>query len=115
MFVTSLSVLLLIGLGYAHLGTNEHQPVNVGDVESVTSLYGLYSRSIGMCLIMSMSLLSAAGIPPTIGFYAKLSVMQASLIHSQYLVVAVGVITSVISAGFYLSVVAGIVFRPVTR
>ena len=61
--------------------------------------------------MIGLSLFSAAGIPPMVGFYAKLAVIQAAMSHSQYLVVAVGVMTSVVSAGFYLSIVAGIAFK----
>lgn len=112
---TGLSLLVLITLGYTQLATSEDQSVNPGDVESVQSIYGLYTRTILISLLIGISLFSAAGIPPIVGFYAKLSVIQAAISHSQYLVVALGVMTSVVSAGFYLSIVAGIAFKPVTR
>ena len=110
-FTTGLSLLVLIALGYTSVATGERSAVNPGDVESVKTLWGLYTQSISLSLLMGLSLLSAAGIPPLMGFYAKLSVIQAAMSHSQYLVVAVGIITSVVSAGFYLSVVAGIAFK----
>jgi NADH-quinone oxidoreductase subunit N len=57
---------------------------------------------------MAISMFSLAGLPPLVGFYAKLSVLQA-LISSQqasYIVLAVfAVVMSLVGAFYYLRVV----------
>ena len=93
------------------------QVINPGksesDVEYISSINGLYSRSVMFTLFIAITLFSAAGIPPIIGFYAKLSVMQALLYNSELMYVILGVMSSVISAGFYLSVISAMLFRVV--
>ena len=108
---TGLSLLVLVALGFSQVATTETEGQNEGEVEGVKTLWGLYTHSIALSLVIGLSLFSAAGIPPMVGFYAKLAVIQAAMSHSQYPVVAVGVMTSVVSAGFYLSIVAGMAFK----
>ena len=53
---------------------------------------------------------SLAGIPPTIGFYAKLMVIQG-LVHTQHYTLSVlAVMSSVIAAFYYLRIVKVIYF-----
>lgn len=76
--------------------------------EEITDLAGLNQRSPLYAGVMSISMFSLAGLPPLVGFYAKLSVLQA-LISSQqtsYIVLAIfAVLMSLIGAFYYLRVV----------
>ncbi|MFC5519416.1 NADH-quinone oxidoreductase subunit NuoN [Polaromonas jejuensis] len=76
--------------------------------EEITDLAGLNQRSPLYAGVMAISMFSLAGLPPLVGFYAKLSVLQA-LISSQqtsYIVLAVfAVIMSLVGAFYYLRVV----------
>ena len=45
--------------------------------EEITDLAGLNQRSPWMAGVMAMFMFSLAGVPPMVGFYAKLSVLQA--------------------------------------
>jgi NADH-quinone oxidoreductase subunit N len=76
--------------------------------EEISDLAGLNQRSPLYAGVMAISMFSLAGLPPLVGFYAKLAVLQA-LISSQltsYLVLAVfSVIMSLIGAFYYLRVV----------
>lgn len=105
---TVLTFLCLIAIGYTKLMTSYANSSN--DVGTINSMSGLYMRSVSLAIILAVSLYSAAGIPPMIGFYAKLSIMQAMLFNSQYLVAVVGILSSIVSAGFYLSVISVTVF-----
>jgi NADH-quinone oxidoreductase subunit N len=55
--------------------------------------------------LLTFFLLAQAGIPPTGGFIAKLEVFAASAAAHSYALLIVGVLTSVISAYFYLRVI----------
>mgnify|MGYP001401050259 FL=1 len=56
-------------------------------------------------------MLSSAGIPPLIGFHAKLMVIQA-LINNSYLILAIIVVLmTVVSAYYYLRIVKTIYFE----
>jgi NADH-quinone oxidoreductase subunit N len=66
---------------------------------------GLGAKQPGLALAMAFFMLSLTGIPPTAGFTAKLFVFRATIEGGLYWLALVGVLTSVISAYFYLRVV----------
>ena len=76
--------------------------------EEITDLAGLNQRSPLYAGVMAMAMFSLAGLPPLVGFYAKLSVLQA-LISSQqasYIALAVfAVLMSLIGAFYYLRII----------
>jgi NADH-quinone oxidoreductase subunit N len=51
--------------------------------EEITDLAGLNQRSPLYAGVMAVCLFSLAGIPPLVGFYAKLSVLQALVASGQ--------------------------------
>ena len=76
--------------------------------EEISDFAGLNQRSPLYAGIMSVCLFSMAGIPPMVGFYAKLAVLQALVASGQTLYMAMAVfavIMSLIGAFYYLRVV----------
>jgi NADH-quinone oxidoreductase subunit N len=78
------------------------------EAEQIDDLKGLSKRSPWFALVMTIFMLSLAGLPPTVGFYAKLSVLQ-SLVSTNvpgllWLAVA-SVVLSLIGAYYYLRVI----------
>jgi NADH-quinone oxidoreductase subunit N len=76
--------------------------------EDISDLAGLNQRSPLYAGVMAISMFSLAGLPPLVGFYAKLAVLQALITAQQtgYLVLAVfAVMMSLIGAFYYLRVV----------
>ena len=76
--------------------------------EEIVDLAGLNQRNPGLAAVMAVCMFSLAGVPPMVGFYAKLSVLQALLESSQsaYISLAVfAVLMSLIGAFYYLRVV----------
>ena len=86
--------------------------------EEIADLAGLNQRSPLYAGVMAVCLFSLAGIPPLVGFYAKLSVLQALVSSGQsaYIALAVfAVIMSLIGAFYYLRVVKVMYFdAPIT-
>ena len=84
------------------------------EAEEINDLAGLNQRSPLYAGVMAIVMLSLAGLPPLVGFYAKLSVLQ-SLISSQqtsYLVLAVfAVLMSLVGAFYYLRVIKVMYFE----
>ncbi|MCL2875408.1 MAG: NADH-quinone oxidoreductase subunit NuoN [Betaproteobacteria bacterium] len=75
------------------------------EAENIEDFKGLNRRSPWFALLMLFVMFSMAGIPFFVGFFAKLSVLQA-VIHAGYLWVAVlAVVMSLIGAFFYLRIV----------
>ena len=76
--------------------------------EEITDFAGLNQRSPLYAGIMAVCMFSMAGIPPLVGFYAKLSVLQALVASGQTLYIAMAVfavVMSLIGAFYYLRVV----------
>ncbi len=86
--------------------------------EEITDFAGLNQRSPLYAAIMAICLFSLAGIPPLVGFYAKLSVLQALVASGQTLHIGLAVfavIMSLIGAFYYLRVVKVMYFdEPIT-
>jgi NADH-quinone oxidoreductase subunit N len=66
---------------------------------------GLATVHPGAAALMTLFLLSLAGIPPTAGFVAKVSVFSAALGEGHWDLVLIGVLASVAAAFFYLRVI----------
>jgi NADH-quinone oxidoreductase subunit N len=86
--------------------------------EEISDLAGLNQRSPLYAGVMAICLFSLAGIPPMVGFYAKLAVLQSLVASGQgfYIGLAIfAVIMSLIGAFYYLRVVKVMYFdEPVT-
>lgn len=86
--------------------------------EEITDLAGLNHRSPLYAGVMAICLFSLAGIPPMVGFYAKLAVLQSLVASGQgfYIGLAIfAVLMSLIGAFYYLRVVKVMYFdEPVT-
>jgi NADH-quinone oxidoreductase subunit N len=83
--------------------------------EEISDLAGLNQRSPLFAGVMAMCLFSLAGVPPLMGFFAKLSVLQALLASEQIsaLVLAVfAVMMSLVGAFYYLRVIKVMYFDP---
>jgi len=75
------------------------------EADRLDDFKGLNARSPWFAAVMLMVMFSMAGVPPFVGFWAKLAVIQAVL-HAGYLWLAVAaVLFSVIGAYYYLHVV----------
>ncbi|WP_334188068.1 NADH-quinone oxidoreductase subunit NuoN [Noviherbaspirillum sp.] len=75
------------------------------EAENIDDFKGLNQRSPWFAFVMLLLMFSLTGIPPTIGFYAKLSVLQAVLGTGQIWLAIVSVMLSLIGAFYYLRVV----------
>lgn len=75
------------------------------EAEQLDDLRGLHKRSPWYALMMLLFMFSMAGVPPTLGFYAKLAVIQAIVSARFYGLAVSAVLFSVIGAFYYLRVV----------
>ena len=86
--------------------------------EEIADFAGLNQRSPLYAGVMAVCMFSLAGIPPMVGFYAKLSVLQALISSGQGVHIALAVFAvmmSLIGAFYYLRVVKVMYFdEPIT-
>ena len=75
------------------------------DAEQLDDFKGLFKRSPWFALIMMLIVFSLAGVPPTVGFYAKLSVLKAVIDVDIVWLAAFAVVFSIVGAYYYLRLV----------
>jgi NADH-quinone oxidoreductase subunit N len=79
-------------------------------VSSIHDLKGLNRRNPLYAFLILFIMLSLAGIPPTIGFWAKLSVINL-LVNSGFIYIAlIAIIFSVVGAFYYLRIIKIVYF-----
>lgn len=75
------------------------------EADRLEDFKGLNRRSPWYALLMLLLMFSMAGIPPTVGFHAKLSVLQAVVAAGDVWLAVVAVAFSLVGAFYYLRVV----------
>jgi NADH-quinone oxidoreductase subunit N len=75
------------------------------EAENLEDFRGLNQRSPWYAFMMLLLMFSMAGVPPTVGFYAKLSVLQSVVQIGYVWLAVVAVIFSLIGAFYYLRIV----------
>jgi NADH-quinone oxidoreductase subunit N len=75
------------------------------EADKLDDFKGLNQRSPWFAFLMLLVMFSLAGVPPTVGFYAKFTVFEAAIDAGLVWLVVVGVLTSLVGAFYYLRVV----------
>ncbi len=75
------------------------------EVDTLQDIQGLNSRNPWLAFMMLLIMFSMAGIPPTVGFFAKLGVLQALIAEHFVWLAALALIFAVIGAYYYIRVV----------
>jgi NADH-quinone oxidoreductase subunit N len=75
------------------------------EAETIEDFKGLNKRSPWFALVMLMVMISMAGIPPSVGFFAKLSVLRAALTAGYTWLVVLAVMMSLVGAYYYLRII----------
>jgi NADH-quinone oxidoreductase subunit N len=75
------------------------------DCENLDDMRGLNRRSPWFAFLMMLVMLSLAGLPPTAGFYAKLSVLGAAVAAGYLWLAVAAVVLSLVGAYYYLRIV----------
>jgi NADH-quinone oxidoreductase subunit N len=78
------------------------------EADQIADLKGLARRSPWFAAVMAIFMFSLAGLPPTVGFYAKLAVLQALVstnVPGNIVLAVVAVVLSLVGAFYYLRLV----------
>ena len=76
-----------------------------GDIDKISDLSGLAKDQPWLAFLLLIIFLSLAGIPPTIGFYAKFSIIQATLQFGWIWPAVVAVMSALIGIYYYLRMI----------
>ena len=85
------------------------------EADQLDDFKGLNQRSPWWAFMMLLVMFSLAGIPPTVGFYAKFTVIQAAVDAGFIWLAVVAVLTSLVGAFYYLRVVKLMYFDDADR
>ena len=80
------------------------------EADQIADFQGLSKSSPWLALIMLVVMLSMAGVPPFIGFYSKLFILQQVVAEGFVILAVLAVIFAVISAYYYLQIIKTMYF-----
>jgi NADH-quinone oxidoreductase subunit N len=105
-----ISIYLIMNLGFFSclfmMKRNDKYYENIDDLSGLSKNHPLISLSL-LIILFSLS-----GIPPTAGFFAKFYVFSAVVKESMYFLAITGLLSTVISAFYYLRIIKIIYFDP---
>jgi NADH-quinone oxidoreductase subunit N len=84
-------------------------------VEGIDDLAGLSKTHPLMAVVMATLMFSMAGIPPLAGFWGKFYVFKAAVDQGLFALAVIGVLTSVVSAFYYLRIIKIMYFDDVVE
>lgn len=109
--------IILMAIGYSlysykdkNINHNNLIDKNNSPIQLISQLKGYFHINSILSISLAITLFSFAGIPPLMGFFAKQMVFSAALQEGFIFLTFIGVITSVISAVYYLFIVKTMFF-----
>jgi NADH-ubiquinone oxidoreductase chain 2 len=109
--------ILLIAIGfslYCYVNDNkeykELSDKNNSPIQLISQMKGFFYINPILALSFSITIFSFVGIPPLIGFFAKQMVLSAALDNGYVFLTLIAILTSVISAVYYLNIIKQIFF-----
>jgi len=114
--ITNLNAfILLISIGYTFYfylkkKNDNLQDKNNSPIQLISQLKGYFYIKPILALSLTITLFSFVGIPPLIGFFAKQMVLTAAIDNGYIFMALIAILTSVISAVYYLVVIKQIFF-----
>lgn len=84
------------------------------DVQFISELRGQFRTNPILGLSLAICLFSMAGVPPLVGFFAKYTVLYTAIHNGYTFLAVVAILSSVVSAVYYLRVIRVIHFDSVT-
>jgi len=109
--------ILLISIGFSlyyyvnnNKEYNELNDKNNSPIQLISQMKGFFYINPVLSLSLVVTIFSFVGIPPLIGFFAKQMVLSAALDSGYIFLVLVAILTSVISAVYYLNVIKQVFF-----
>jgi NADH-ubiquinone oxidoreductase chain 2 len=109
--------LILIAIGFSlylyYTNISEYNNLsekNNSPIQLISQLKGYFSINPILALCLAITMFSFVGLPPLIGFFGKQMVLTTALDNNKTILVLIGILTSVIGAVYYLTVIKTIYF-----
>ncbi|RFZ82972.1 NADH-quinone oxidoreductase subunit N [Mucilaginibacter terrenus] len=108
-YATAYSIASIIAFGALVL---VRQQTGTDDFEGFNGLAG---KNPFLAFVLTISMLSLAGIPLTAGFMGKFYMFSGALLQYRYWLVIIAVVNAIISIFYYFRVIVAMYFRPAER
>jgi NADH-ubiquinone oxidoreductase chain 2 len=119
--------IILITIGYTFVGLNKKEnknntntdndentenlkDKNLSPIQLINQLKGYFYINPLLSISLAITLFSFIGVPPLVGFFAKQMILSAALDNGYIFITLLAILTSVISAVYYLVVIQKIFF-----
>ena len=109
--------ILLVSIGfslYYYVNENKQYEIlsdkNNSPIQLISQIKGFFYINPVLSLSFAITIFSFVGIPPLIGFFAKQMVLSAALDSGYVFLTLIAILTSVISAVYYLNIIKQIFF-----
>ena len=108
-------ILISIGFSLYYYINNSDEYKELSDknnspIQLISQMKGYFYINPMLALSLSITIFSFVGIPPLIGFFAKQMVLSAALDSGYIFLTLIAILTSVISAVYYLNIIKVIFF-----
>ena len=103
-------ILVYILMSLAAFGSIIVLNKNGFEADQISDYQGLSKHSPWFALIILVVMLSMAGVPPFIGFYSKLFILQQVIAEGYVILAVIAVVFAVISAYYYLKIIKAMYF-----
>jgi NADH-ubiquinone oxidoreductase chain 2 len=115
--------ILLLSIGYSlYFYVNdkkeykELQDKNNSPIQLISQIKGFFFINPILAISLAITIFSFVGIPPLIGFFGKQMILSAALDNGYIFLTIIAILTSVISAVYYLNIIKEVFFdRPEYR
>ena len=109
--------ILLLSIGYSLYyyvnDNNEYEKLidkNNSPIQLINQIKGFFYINPFLSISFAITIFSFVGIPPLVGFFAKQMVLSAALDNGYTFLTLIAILTSVISAVYYLNIVKQVFF-----
>jgi NADH-ubiquinone oxidoreductase chain 2 len=109
--------IILISIGFslyyyinASDEAKELEDKNNSPIQLISQIKGYFYINPVLALSLTITIFSFVGIPPLIGFFAKQMVLSAAIDSGYIFLTLIAILTSVISAVYYLNIIKEIFF-----
>jgi NADH-ubiquinone oxidoreductase chain 2 len=108
-------ILISMGFSLYYYVNNDKEHIKLYDknnspIQLISQISGFFKINPFLSLSFSITIFSFVGIPPLIGFFAKQMVLSAALDNGYIFLTIIAILTSVISAVYYLNVLKKVFF-----
>lgn len=110
--------IILVSIGFSYYCfVNETKKIKIlldknnSPIQLISQIKGYFFINPILALSLTITIFSLVGIPPLIGFFGKQMVLSAALDNGYFFISLIAIITSVISAAYYLGIIKYVFFR----